>query len=206
VTRLLIARHGNTFDPGETVLRVGRRTDIPLSLSGTAQAERLGAYLAERYPDVRVVYAGPLKRARQTAEIAARHFPGNPPIAVLSALDEVDYGEDDGKPEAEAIARIGRDALERWETAHVPPSGWHVDPERIKEEWRNLVRAITGALPHETDTALCVTSNGTARFAPLALCPGDARATPLKLATGAFGRIDVGKDGKARLVCWGERP
>ena len=38
-TRLIIARHGNTFDAGDIPTRVGRRTDLPLVASGEAQAK-----------------------------------------------------------------------------------------------------------------------------------------------------------------------
>ncbi|MFZ4686424.1 MAG: histidine phosphatase family protein [Hyphomonadaceae bacterium] len=37
-TRIFIVRHGNTFDKGDVVTRVGGRTDLPLSTSGSAQA------------------------------------------------------------------------------------------------------------------------------------------------------------------------
>lgn len=45
-TRIIIFRHGNTFDVGDTVLRVGRRTDIPLSGSGRKQSRLLGEAMA----------------------------------------------------------------------------------------------------------------------------------------------------------------
>ncbi|MEL6754250.1 MAG: histidine phosphatase family protein, partial [Pseudomonadota bacterium] len=43
---LYIVRHGNTFDTGDTVLRVGGRTDLPLSTSGEMQATALGIHFA----------------------------------------------------------------------------------------------------------------------------------------------------------------
>jgi len=44
--QLFIVRHGNTFDPGDTVTRVGARTDLPLSSSGRAQADALARHFA----------------------------------------------------------------------------------------------------------------------------------------------------------------
>ena len=41
MTQLLIVRHGNTFETGETPRRVGLRTDLPLSSSGRKQANAL---------------------------------------------------------------------------------------------------------------------------------------------------------------------
>ena len=46
MTRLYIARHGNTFEAGEAPRRVGRRTDLPLTAAGRAQAEALGRRFA----------------------------------------------------------------------------------------------------------------------------------------------------------------
>ena len=39
MSRVYIVRHGNTFDRGDVILRVGGRTDIPLSTSGIDQAK-----------------------------------------------------------------------------------------------------------------------------------------------------------------------
>ena len=44
VRKVYIVRHGNTFDKGDVVTRVGARTDLPLSSSGQTQAEQLAAY------------------------------------------------------------------------------------------------------------------------------------------------------------------
>ena len=51
---LIIARHGNTFGPGDTPTRVGARTDLPLVESGKAQAKALGLHFLENglVPDV----------------------------------------------------------------------------------------------------------------------------------------------------------
>ena len=67
-TRLIIARHGNTFKPGETPTRVGARTDLPLVEEARGRA--IGRYLKNHdlIPDI--VFSGPLKRQMQTAELA----------------------------------------------------------------------------------------------------------------------------------------
>ena len=51
---LVIARHGNTFESGETPRRVGARTDLPLTEKGRQQAQAIGHYLKEHdlIPDV----------------------------------------------------------------------------------------------------------------------------------------------------------
>ena len=41
---IYIVRHGNTFDKGDVVTRVGARTDLGLSSSGQTQAEALAIH------------------------------------------------------------------------------------------------------------------------------------------------------------------
>ena len=65
--RIYIVRHGNTFDSSDTVLRVGRKTNLPLSISGVKQAEKLA--LAFRNTHFEAAYSSDLKRTRQTIEI-----------------------------------------------------------------------------------------------------------------------------------------
>ena len=40
-TRLVVARHGNTFGPKDVVTRVGGRTDLPLVASGRPSLDEL---------------------------------------------------------------------------------------------------------------------------------------------------------------------
>jgi len=47
MSRIVICRHGNTFDKGEIVTRVGARTDLPLSTSGRTQAKILAKELSD---------------------------------------------------------------------------------------------------------------------------------------------------------------
>lgn len=192
--KLYIVRHGNTFERGDVVTRVGGRTDLPLSPSGRAQAEALQAHLA----GVAFVSArsGPLKRTRETA-LAILKGREAPELTTELFLREIDYGPDENRPEDQVVARIGADALEAWEAHGVPPPGWRVDPAALVGNWQELLRklaAIDGA-------HLIVTSNGIARFALTAA--GDARLG--KLRTGAYGVVAVDAAG-ARVESWDVRP
>ena len=63
-TRLIIARHGNTFRLEETPTRVGAKTDLPLVEEFKGRS--IGRYLKhDIIPDV--IYAAPLLRTMQTA-------------------------------------------------------------------------------------------------------------------------------------------
>lgn len=186
-TRLIIARHGNTFAPGDTPTRVGQRTDLPLVASGEAQARRIGDYLRrhEMVPDV--VFAAPLKRSCDTARLVLEVLGCDLPITIDTRFNEIDYGPDENQPESVVVARIGAQALRDWnEYAKVPP-GWQADPQAIIHDW--LAFGDTCRRSYGGQTVLVVTSNGIARFAPH--LTGDfegfiRRQRGIKIATGAL--------------------
>lgn len=194
--RLIIVRHGNTFDAGDVVTRVGGRTDLPLSTSGMAQAEALARHFAGT-PFVSA-RAGPLKRTRETAHaILALH--ANPPELITDLfLREIDYGPDENRPEDAVIARIGKSALEAWEKDSIVPPGWRVDPEALIGNWQETFHDLRD----EPGDHLIVTSNGIARFA---LAAAGAARQDAKLKTGAWGVVEVtGQD--VSVVAWNVRP
>ena len=97
--RILLIRHGKT--PGNAEKRyIGRRTDEPLSAEGIEEAERLKVRLKEM-PEPGAagirVFTSPMTRAVQTAEILF----GNAEITKIKALEEMDFGEFEGKNSSE---------------------------------------------------------------------------------------------------------
>ena len=66
---LIIARHGNTFRPGETPTRVGAGTDLPLVEEERARG--VGKYLKNKGLIPSKIYAAPLRRTMETARLAA---------------------------------------------------------------------------------------------------------------------------------------
>ncbi len=205
MTKLIIARHGNTFGPDDTPTRVGARTDLPLAQSGKAQAQKLGVHLKDHglIPDV--VYASTLQRTIETAEIAIKATGISNPVFQLDIFNEIDYGPDENKPEHEVIARIGEDAIAAWnDHAHVP-DGWDVKPDEITQNWLGFAEQI--ARHDDEETVLVVTSNGIARFAPH--ITGDFENFkanhPLKLSTGALGILEKTVEGW-HVKDWNIRP
>lgn len=88
---IVLIRHGKT--EGNKEKRYIGRTDQPLSEEGIAGIkENLG-----RYPSVEKVYASPMKRTRQTAELI---YPGQAP-ELVDGLREMDMGVFEGKNHAE---------------------------------------------------------------------------------------------------------
>lgn len=187
-----IVRHGNTFDPGDTILRVGGKTDLPLSGSGRVQAERL----AREFQDIlfQRAYSSDLKRTRQTAEAIL----DQQDYALAEFLTEVDYGPDEGRPETEVVARLGEEALSAWDKKAVPPDGWKVDVAGLQAAWQAFLEGCA-----KDENTLVVTSNGVARF--LLDVVQKTRAEPLKLRTGAYGIIRLSDRGPV-LEAWDIRP
>lgn len=180
-TTLLIARHGNTFESGDTPRRVGARTDLPLTEAGREQGRALGRYLKEQGLRPDAVFVSELQRTQQTAKEIT-----DLPCSVRTFLNEIDYGPDENKTEKEVIARLGTQALKDWDEKNVVPEGWLADPAEITKGWRDFTDEILEK--YEGKTVLTVTSNGIARFAPPAL--GIETDAKLKLPTGGLGVLN----------------
>lgn len=199
---LIIIRHGNTFRADEIPLRVGARTDLPLV--ETERASNAGRILEEKglVPDR--VFAAPLKRTCESAELILSTMNLSVPVEKTDIFTEIDYGPDEAKTEEEVIKRLGRSYLEMegvsdfteedilirgkqviedWNARAVPPLGWSVDPTGIIRNWKEFASRIK-----EGETVLVVSSNGIIRFAPKILEPSDyehfVSQNNLKVTTG----------------------
>jgi broad specificity phosphatase PhoE len=193
---LYIVRHGNTFDPGDVVTRVGGRTDLPLSISGRAQAQKLREHFGAQALHWATARSGPLKRTRETAQAILSADSMAPDLQTELFLREIDYGPDENRPEDDVIARIGKPALEAWERESIVPSGWRVDPAAITGNWQELFSDLAKLPgPH-----LIVTSNGIARFA---LTAANDKRSDAKLSTAAYGIIEL--DGEPRVLAWSQK-
>lgn len=210
MTTLLIARHGNTFAPGETPTRVGARTDLPLVASGRKQAGALGDYLVQQdlVPDR--VYTSSLMRTIEMARIAVKRCGVIREIEARACFDEIDYGPDENLPEADVVKRVGQAAIDAWNDRAVVPPGWRVDPSAIVADWRRFANEIA-SLDETLDepVVLVVTSNGVARFAPHITDDYEGFLTRFepKLATGAMGVLHFSQeDAGWEVVDWNIRP
>ncbi len=238
--RLIIARHGNTFESGEAPRRVGARTDMPLTSRGRDQAHTLGRDLSIKFGQINKIYAAPLLRTQQTAEIAASEMAHPPLIETLDFLREVDHGPDENKSDDIIAARLGPQALPRWDKDLIMPDDWSPRPSDILKSWQLFLdhliqdyegacRSLSPASTLTSQTVLVVTSNGIARFAPLAVLKpsriqdshtgnyrnnedmGGANSLApllaqlsvpsLRLATGAYGEMSY-DDTKWVLIDW----
>lgn len=222
--RLIIARHGNTFESGETPRRVGGgRTDLPLTAHGRDQARSLGRDLSTKFGPIDKIYAAPLLRTTQTAEIAASEMASSdiappPAIETLDFLREIDHGPDENKSDAEIADRLGPQALKLWDTELTMPADWAPRPVEILKSWQLFLNRViqdyedacrthprvSALAPIPDQTILVVTSNGIARFAPPAVL-STLSLPSLKLATAAYGVMSY-DDAKWTLINWNHRP
>jgi probable phosphoglycerate mutase len=208
-TRLIVARHGNTFDSGDIPTRVGLHTDIPLVKKGREQGKALGHNLVHRNLIPDVVFTSFLSRAIDTALLAiAEMSNGEIPAYQFGLFNEIDYGPDENKTEDVVIARVGEDAIERWNKEGIAPDGWKVDVEALKSGWAEFASHILEE--YAGQTILVVTSNGIARFAPFITGDYDSfkEQYDMKLSTGAYGVLQHsgGSDALWEITDWNFRP
>lgn len=189
-TKLIIARHGNTFAAGDVVTRVGV-TDLPLVETGLLQGRKIGAYLKQHQLIPDVIFTSQLQRTQQTAEQAQQVMQTQIPTQSLAIFNEIDYGPDENQPEDIVIARIGKEALAAWEKQAIVPAGWKINPKTIINDWLAFSSLLQKDYPNKT--ILVVTSNGIARFAPY--LTGDFNAFSskhhIKIATGALCLFEI---------------
>ena len=212
-TKLIIARHGNTFTKEQTPTRVGAKTDLPLVESERGLA--IGKYLQQQSIDVDHVYCGPLKRHVQTAQLAcdALSFDKSK-LQVNHDFNEIDYGPDENKTEDEVMLRLGNGDIEkgqkeidRWNKQAISPNGWEVDVPAIKQSWLDFGQFIESQ--HTNQTTLLVSSNGTIRFAPVLTgdFEGFIAKHDIKVTTGGVCIFEKhANEQHWRCVEWGLKP
>ncbi|MDR2686748.1 MAG: histidine phosphatase family protein [Oscillospiraceae bacterium] len=100
---LLFLRHGQTDWNAQGLFQ--GRTDIPLNEAGRAQARAQAAALLAHDPPVDVIYASPLLRARETAEIVQGAL--GAPIYFDGRLTERCFGSLEGTPIVRGLGEEG---------------------------------------------------------------------------------------------------
>ena len=94
--KIYMARHGQTQWNADN--KICGRTDLPLTETGLAQAQKLADNTQGK--DIEIIVVSPMIRARQTAQAVADRY--NLPVVVDERLIEQDFGiyegEDRGHP------------------------------------------------------------------------------------------------------------
>jgi 2,3-bisphosphoglycerate-dependent phosphoglycerate mutase len=192
VTTILLARHGETDWNRER--RFQGHADPPLNEHGRAQARALAAQLASERFDA--IYASPLRRARETAEIVAG--PLGLPVSTVHGLREVDLGSWSGLTRKE-VEKLFPDAFRRWRD-HGP--GWE-DGETYEQMGARVVTTLLElGHRHPRGRLLAVTHAGPVRAAA-ASCLGvtiaDARRLTPSVPNCGLSAVAV-QDGRLRPI------
>ncbi|MDR2382990.1 MAG: histidine phosphatase family protein [Prevotellaceae bacterium] len=202
---LVIVRHGNTFAPGQTPTRVGKKTDIPLVEE--LKSRNAAKYLLNKSIVPDRVFAAPLKRTMQTANLIINEMKLNTAIIPDNNFTEIDYGDDENQTEEQVRYRLGlkyvksnnlsgviseteimeygKTVIDLWNAKAIVPAGWNVDVDGIISSWKNFANNIIA----DNETALICSSNGIIRFAPHILNEANVEdfneKYDLKVATGS---------------------
>lgn len=131
MTTLLMVRHAPTPETGRRL--TGRLPGVSLGPEGIRAAERVAAWLSDR--PIRAVYASPLERTWETAEILAASHGLEP--AREDGLLEVDYGRWSGRT-LKSLAR-----LKAWSVVQSTPSRVAFpEGERLADAQARAVAAV----------------------------------------------------------------
>jgi probable phosphoglycerate mutase len=203
---LILARHGNTFGPEDTPVWVGANEDLALVDKGLEQSRAIGRALNEAgiVPDR--ILAGPLKRTRTGAALAAEHCGYSGEIEIDERLKEIDYGVWGGKSDAEIAQDWGAGAIEAWRERSIAPAGagWSPAPSQIEANARAVYDAATRGRSDD-HAVLLVSSNGILRYFHALLAGAGAPPEQAKVKTGHMGAARITGPGAA-LICWNAAP
>lgn len=201
--RLLLVRHGNTFETGAPVVRVGARSDLPLTAKGIEQARIFGSAARAAGLAVGPFIAGPLSRTRAFVE----HAFGVRPRAD-DRLREIDYGSWEGLTDGEIATAAGAETLEAWNRRCSWPAGqgWSPDPETIERGAAGLIDELSAGDPAFVPV-LC-SSQGILRY----FAKRDAAWFAAALAKGGLG-VGTGnccgmsvEGGHVHVAFWNAKP
>jgi broad specificity phosphatase PhoE len=159
VTTLIVARHGETDWNREN--RFQGHADPPLNELGRRQSGELAETLAGE--GIARVYASPLRRAAETAEIVARRL--GLEVEPVEGLREIDVGGWSGLTRDEVAERFPEQYALWLERA---PHGYE-DGETYAELAGRVLPALRSlAARHPDETVLVVTHGGPSRVAQAA--------------------------------------
>lgn len=200
MSKILLARHGNTFGPGDKVVWVGAREDLPLVEKGEQQAAALGEALRDAGLTPAHIVCGPLKRTRRAAEIVSELTGFDGDVLIDERLREIDYGSWGGKSCDEIIAEFGAEAREEWDLHHRRPAGADWSPS--EDTLRSHALASMAAAAELDGLTVVITSNGILRYMYNALTGPDA---DVKVKTGNLCAVEISGNSGTRLF-WNEKP
>lgn len=207
--QVFLLRHGNTFNTGDHIVRVGSKTDLPLTQKGLEQAREFGNYLSQSNHQIDRFYSGPLIRHRQHSKTIADciGFCEND-IINDERLQEIDYGQWEAKSDDEIILAGFKDDLENWnKNAIWPPADiWAETQEQLDTRVEDFLKMLKLQTTHNQKIVV-VTSGGVLRSFHSALIKYDTafKGKPSKVSTGHVGSIQLNHN-SWKIDYWNQHP
>ncbi len=197
-TRLYLVRHGATQLTAEN--RFSGEVGVDLSDEGRHQAQRLAKRISD--DGIKAVYASPLSRTKETAEILAKPHRLTP--ILRDGLKEISHGRWEGLTRKEVEARFGPEY-----------SDWEADPFTFAPEGGEsglgvLARALPVireiVLAHENELVLVVSHKATLRLLMSSLLGFDPRGYRDRLdqSPACLNVLDFKDPVRARLVLFND--
>lgn len=205
MSHLILIRHGNTFESGQTATWVGARTDMKLTETGEKQAQAVADMLAANHMPVGGILAGPLLRTRRGAEIISAKT--NTVFTVDERLTELDYGHWENKSSDEIRALYGSTELDAWEKDGAWPESANFAPslEKLEHNLRAFLdEQHKKLIAPNAANRVAITSNGILRFIYRQLT-GHAPGPGAKVKTGAVCLLRPTEKGW-EIVAWNIKP
>lgn len=148
--KIILSRHGNTFDAGEKVVMAGLTNDLPLVAKGEEQARTLGKKLKAEGATPDAFYCSELQRTRRYAEIVIEELGIDAKPIVDMRINEIDYGNWTSLSDDEIIVKFGQEAFDDWQKYSQWPSlesAWAGTPEEKKQQVLSFCAEVAEKYP-----------------------------------------------------------
>ncbi|MBX9771852.1 MAG: histidine phosphatase family protein [Candidatus Obscuribacterales bacterium] len=206
--RLILARHGNTFNPEDKVVWAGATNDLPLVKKGLEQANAAAAYLIAEKITPQAIYCSPLIRTKKFAEILVERLGLNYQPTIDKRLMEIDYGQWTGLSDQEIIDQFGVDQLKKWtEFSQWPEQGsWGNSEQSVTSDVQSFAKEMQ--TKHANDTIIAVSSNGRLRYFLTLITDEFEKRRQMKKVKVGTGRLCelISTNGKFQLNYWDRNP
>lgn len=159
--KLILLRHGNTFEANQIAYQVGLKTDLPLTEKGMLQAKTFAQQFQDQNRNIAAIFCGQLQRQRQTADLIANYFPKARRDENINALNEIDYGDWEGLT-ADAIDAKWPQEHANWQHQAIWPKHFGSSLETHIGHLKQFLARLKDYQPN--DTVVAVTSNGIMRL------------------------------------------
>ncbi len=149
-TTIYLTRHGVT--PANKENRFAGRTAEPLHADGVVQLQKVAEQMQDK--DLAAIYAGPLPRTRQSAEIVQKTT--SAPVTLVNDITEINLPHWDGLTKDEIRSRFGKE----YPTWLEDPAGFFVpNCETISDVQKRAVSCLERIFAEHVDGNLLVVSH-----------------------------------------------